>query len=147
MLAGSPARAGSRPEPVALNIGDPPVAEAHEVLDREHSPALVVARDYVHREPCGLRIDDDGRDRRRKQPAPALVGDLARRDDHAVHPSVDHQVEIVGRAPLVVGGAAEKDRVAMCASGIIGRPDQLREERVLDVRDDEAECARATHSE
>ena len=112
--SGSPRPAGRRrcTARVAPDVGDPPVSEAHQVLDREPRPALVVAGDDRDGQAGRLGVDDHDRHGRGEQPPPAVVGDLARRDDHAVDPAVDHEVEVVHGAALVVRGAAQHDRVA-----------------------------------
>ena len=63
----------------------------------------------------------------------------AGRDDEAVDAPLDEQVEVAGFALRVVGGVAQQDRVALGPGGVLDRADQLREVRVLDVGDDQAE--------
>ena len=57
----------------------------------------------------------------------------------AVDSSLDEQLEVAGFTLRVVGGITQEDRVALGPSGILDRPDELREIRVLDVGDDQAE--------
>ncbi len=81
------------------------------------------------------------------EPHPALVGQLRGGDDQPVDSAIDHQVEVVHRAMLVVRRAAQDDRVVQAASRRVRRLDELREERVLDVGDDQAERPRAPHAQ
>ena len=62
-----------------------------------------------------------------------------------VDAAVDHQVEVVHRPVLVVGGAPEQDGIAERAGGDVGRLDELGEERVLDVGDDQPQRPRPAH--
>ena len=141
------ARGRRRERRRALDVRDPAMPEPDEVADRELGAADVVAGDHRDRQPRGLRVDDDDRDRRPEQPLPARLRHLARGDDHAVDAAVDHEVEVVHRPVLVVGGAPEQDGIAEGAGRDVGRLDELREERVLDVGDDEAERPRAPHAQ
>ena len=67
------------------------------------------------------------------------AAEAAGRDDQAVDAPLDEQLEVAGFALRVVGGVAQQDRVALGAGGVLDRPDELREVRVLDVGDDQAE--------
>ena len=68
---------------------------------------------------------------------PVPAAQAARGDHDAVDPAVDEQLEIARLALRVVIGVAEQDRVAQLAGRVLDRTDELREERVLDVGDDE----------
>ena len=85
------------------------------------------------------RVDQDHRERRRRQPLAVAGAQAAGRDDQAVDPPLDEQVEVAGLPLGIVGGVAQQDRVALGPGGVLDGTDELREVRVLDVGDDQPE--------
>ena len=60
-------------------------------------------------------------------------------DHDSVNPPIHQQVEITRFAFRIVGRVAEEDRVTEVPRRVLDGPDELRKERILDVRDDQPE--------
>ena len=113
------------------------MSEVQEVLGREPGPGPVVGMDRWQVDIGRGGVDQDHGERRRREPFGVAAAQAAGRDDQAVDAALDQEIEIA-RLPFgVVGGVAQQDRVALGASRVLDRPDELGEIRVLDVGDDQ----------
>jgi hypothetical protein len=121
---------------------DPSVAERHEVLGREPPARAVVGRDRRVPDAGRRAVDEHDGEGRGVEPLPVVNAETARSDDDTVDAPVDEQFEVGALAVGVVRGIAQEDRVAVVARRVLDGPHELREERVLDVGDDQAVCSR-----
>ena len=87
----------------------------------------------------GGGVDEHHGKGRRREPLGVAAAEAAGRDDQAVDAALDEKLEVARLPFRVVGGVAQQDRVALGAGGVLDRPDELGEVRVLDVGDDQPE--------
>jgi len=120
-------------------VPEPPVPEFEQMLRREPGARPVVGMDRGQIDIDRRSVDQDDGEWRRGQPFEVPPAETAGRDDQPVDPALDEQVEVARLALRVVVGVAQQDRVALRPGGVLDRPDQLGEVRVLDVGDDQPE--------
>jgi hypothetical protein len=118
------------------------VAQREQMLGGQAPAGAIVRGDRREPEALFRGVHEDDRQGSVGQPVAVPRAEAARRDHDPVDPAVDEQVEVAGLALRVVVGVAEQDRVAQLAGRVLDGPDELREERVLDIGDDQSDRPR-----
>jgi hypothetical protein len=116
-------------------VADQPVAERHDVLDREPYPPAVIDRDGRHRAVLEAAVDEHERGAGRGQLHQQLAVESGRGGDEPVHLPPAHCLEIDALALRIVVGVDHQRRVTGLVEAILDPPQNRREQRVRDVRD------------
>ena len=114
---------------------------ADQLVVGEHAmagePGVIVAIDHHQRGP----------ERGHRHEGVAVPGRRSRGDHNPVHLPRAEQIQLAPLLARVLAGAAQQQPVAACADDRVDPGDDLHEERVHQVRDDDAERVRAPQRE
>src|SRR5450759_4325110 len=120
-------------------MDQPRVTELEEVVGGGPAPGLIVAEHGGNLTTRQVRVDEDEGRRERAQEVLMPLRQAACRDNHAVDAPLEEEVQVGDLAFRILGRVAEDDRGTHPLGGILRAADDLRVERVVDVRHDEPE--------
>ncbi len=127
---------------------DAPVPESDQVIDEESGARDAVSPHEVAVEPGQRAVDEHERGLAAvEQPQVGGRTVAHRGDEHAVDLEGEHVGDVAALAREVGLRVAENDVVAGAPGDVFGAPDDEREERVRDVRDDQADRLRLAPDE
>ena len=122
------------------HVGEGTVPEQEEMLGGQPPAQAMVGGDA--RQPAragGIGVEEHDRHRHTGQPLRVPAGRARRRDDEPVHAALEEEVEVGELALRVIGRVPEHDAIAAGVRLVLDGADDEREERIGDVRHQQAE--------